>query len=87
MRHSHDRTVLQLVREIEHLTGVAIKIRWTPFYGLYLQDAETGAVSVLGGGYHRWSLLSPADQENVCRELNLQHVIVQLMLTDTESET
>jgi hypothetical protein len=84
MSPPHDRTVLQLVREIEHITGVVIKIRWQPLYGLYLQDAETGAVSVLGWGYHRWSLLSPAVQENVCRELNRQHVIVQLLLNDTE---
>jgi len=77
---SHDRTVLQLVKEIAYITGVVIKVRWKPLYGLYLEDAETGAVSILGWGYSRWSLLSPADQENICRELRREHLIVQLML-------
>ena len=80
MRSSHDRTVLQFVKEVEHLTGVVLKLRWRPAYGLYVEDTETQAVSVLGWGYHRWSLLSPAEQENICRELHREHLIVQLML-------
>jgi hypothetical protein len=76
----HDRTVAQFVKEIDHVAGLRIKLGWRPASGLFLEDTETGAFSVLGWGMHRWSVLSPADQENICRELNREHLIVQLML-------
>lgn len=38
--------------------------------GLYLQDLETGNVYGLGEG-SRWRVLSPAEQEGICRGLGL----------------
>ena len=66
----HDRTVAKFVAEVEHLTGRRIGIRWMPFRGLYLLDLERGNVYGLGEG-SRWRVLSPAEQEGICRGLGL----------------
>lgn len=71
---SHERTVGQLVAEIEHLTGRRIRVRWLPFQGLYLQDEETGNIYGLGEG-SRWRILSPADQESICRGLHMAELL------------
>jgi len=41
------RTVREFAAEIEHITGVRIRIRWIPF-GLFLEDTETGRYYSLG---------------------------------------
>ncbi|MFY9820001.1 MAG: hypothetical protein WAM82_01380 [Thermoanaerobaculia bacterium] len=80
---SHERTVEQLTREIDHLTGVRIRIRWTPFYGLYLEDTETGSRYSLGKT-HKKEILSPVEQESICRGLHREHWIVLLGLDAPE---
>lgn len=50
---SLERTVENFVKEIEHVTGVRIRIRWMPFCGLYLEDVETGSTYALGAIYEK----------------------------------
>ena len=63
---SHERTVEQLTAEIEHLTGVKLRIGWMPFRGLYLEDRETGHHYPLGASSKK-TILLPAEQESICR--------------------
>jgi hypothetical protein len=76
---SHERTVEQLTREIDHLTGVRILIRWMPFYGLYLEDTETWSRYPLGKK-NKKEILTPAEQESICRGLHREHWILLLGL-------
>ena len=76
---SHERTVEQLVKEIDHLSGVKVRIGWFPTYGLYLEDCETGSRYPLGPVTKKY-ILSPGDQESVCRGLSREHWIVLLGL-------
>jgi len=76
---SHERTVEQLAREIEHLTGVKLRIRWIPFYGIFLEDTESGN-RYATGKVHKNEVLSPADQEGLCRGLGREHWMVLLGL-------
>lgn len=82
---SHERTVAQFIAEIEHLTGRRILVRWTPFSGLYLQDAETSNTFALGEG-SKWRVLSPSLQERICRALQLPHVLDLLGLDHPEED-
>lgn len=76
---SHERTIEQLAREIEHLTGTRVRIGWTPFSGIYLEDTETGARYSLGMT-HKREILTPSEQESICRSLHREHWIVLLGL-------
>lgn len=81
---SHERTVEQFTREIEHITGVKIRIRWMPFYGLYLEDTETLTTYSLGKT-HKREILTPIEQESACRGLNREHWLVLLGLRDDQN--
>lgn len=78
---SHERTVEQFTREIEHVTGVKIRIRWMPFYGLYLEDTETWTNYPLGKT-HKKEILTVDEQESICRGLHREHWLVLLGLSD-----
>ncbi len=82
---SHERTVEQMVDEIEHLTGVRLRIGWVPFRGLYLEDRETGNQFPLGASSKKTILLS-AEQESICRSLYREHWIVLLGLGAPQDE-
>jgi hypothetical protein len=56
-----------------------------PFRGLYLQDKMTGNVYGLGEG-SRWRLLSPAEQEGICRGLDLIEMIDLLGLDPPQDD-
>jgi len=75
---SHERTVGGFVKDIEHLSGVKIKLvrLWS---GWYLEDCETGNQYHLGI-LRKWDVLSPSDQESICRGLFREHWIVLLGL-------
>lgn len=72
-----ERTVKQLATEIEHVTGVKIRIGWIPFHGLFLRDTETGNTYPLGLMTKR-EILSPGEQESVCRGLFREEWLVLL---------
>lgn len=74
---SHERTVGGLISEIEHLTGVKIRLVWR--WGWYLLDAETGNDYALGNK-GRWSVLTAEDQESICRALYRREWIVLLQI-------
>ncbi|HEX3555937.1 MAG TPA: hypothetical protein VIA62_22195 [Thermoanaerobaculia bacterium] len=76
---SHERTVEQFVREVEHITGVRIRLRWYPICGLTLQDTETLNEYSLGS-IHKKTVLSPYVQESICRGLYREHWQVLLGL-------
>lgn len=76
---SHERTVEQLAKELEHITGVKLRIGWVPFYGIYLEDRETGNRYSLGKGTKK-DILTPREQESICRSLHREHWIVLLGL-------
>ena len=80
---SHERTVEQLTREIDHITGVKLRIRWLPFYGLFLEDSETWNWYPLGKS-HKREVLTPREQESICRGLHREHWIVLLGLDDPQ---
>ena len=65
---SGDRTVKVFARDIDHLTGVKIEVKWIPLFGLYLRDSETGSTYALGGSI--WTVLSPDEQQSICRALH-----------------
>jgi hypothetical protein len=74
----NERTVEQLLKELEHLSGVKVRLRWMPG-GWYLEDSETGSQYPLGA-VKKWEPLSPNDQESICRGLFREHWIVLLGL-------
>jgi hypothetical protein len=80
---SHERTVEQFAREVEHVTGVKLRIGWLPFYGIYLEDAETGTRYALGKVTKK-EILRPLEQEIICRGLHSEHWIVLLGLGSPE---
>jgi hypothetical protein len=81
-----DRTVRQFVDEIDHITGVKVKIWWIPFRGLYLKDTETGNVYALGEVTKR-TVLSPGEQESVCRSLFREEWLVLLGLDAPQDDS
>lgn len=73
---SHERTAEQLAKEIERMTGDRVRIRRKWFLGLYLDVA--GAHYPLG--LKDWDVLSPADQESICRAIGRPDLIPLLGL-------
>jgi hypothetical protein len=80
-----ERTVKQLAAEIEHVTGVRIRIGWIPLYGLFLRDTETGNIYALGL-VRKSEVLSPGEQESVCRGLHREKWLVLLGLDAPKEE-
>ena len=79
---SHERTAAQLARDIEHITGERARTRWMWLSGLYLE---------IGGfqyplGVRAWDVLSPADQESICRAIGRPDLIVLLGLDPDDQE-
>ena len=82
---SHERTLGQWIQEIEHLTGVKVRLRWMPFFGHYLEDGETGAEHSLGSAT-RGMILEPEEQESICRGLSRESWIILLGLDPPQDE-
>jgi hypothetical protein len=81
----HNRTVEGFVRDIDHITGVKIRIQWMPFTGLYLRDEETGNTYPLGDASKK-TLLEPEEQTSICRGLHRGHLLVSLGLDASEED-
>jgi hypothetical protein len=75
---SHERTVGGLIKDVEHLSGVKLKLvrLWD---GWHLEDSETGNQYALGE-WKKWDTLLPSEQESICRGLFREHWIVLLGL-------
>ena len=73
---SHARTAKQLAKEIERITGEPARVHGMWFYGLYLEVA--GSQHALGTT--PWEVLSPADQESICRLIGRPDLISLLGL-------
>lgn len=79
---SHERTAKQLAREIERITGEPAKVKGMWLYGLYLEVA--GAQYPLGS--KPWDVLSPAEQESICRAIGRPDLIALLGLDAPEED-
>ena len=83
---SHERTVERFVKDVEYITGVKIRIRWMPFHGLFLEDTETGSTYPLGQSSKK-GILSPGEQESICRGLHREHWTILLGLDPPQDES
>lgn len=72
------RTVGGLLEDIEHLTGVKVRLLWR-WGGWYLEDTETGSLCALGD-WKKWDVLLPDEQARICRALYRSEWIVLLQL-------
>lgn len=85
---SHERTIRQFVRDVKDATGVEIRVQYDFFRGMYwgrsLVDSETGSQYVLGRVFPH--VLSPEEQESICRGLHRKEWIVLLGLTPPEDD-
>lgn len=72
---SHARTAKQLAREIERITGEPVRVR-SLWLSVYLEVA--GSQYALG--VKPWDVLSPADQESICRWIGRPDLIPLLGL-------
>lgn len=79
---SHERTPRQLAREIERITGEPARVRGMWLYGLYLEVA--GSEYPLGS--RPWDVLSPAEQESICRAIGRPELIPLLGLDASEED-
>lgn len=71
----HERTVGQLMREMEHLTGFKVRLKLAE--GIYYLEAPGGQRSSTGDvGYN--GLLSPRDQEAICESLGFDASLLGL---------
>lgn len=82
--NSHERNLKAFVDEIRHLTGERLVIRWRFLSGAYLEDEKTGALYQIGG--HKWQILSPSQQESICRGLQREDWIALLGLGPTDED-
>jgi hypothetical protein len=81
---SHDRSVQAFVDEIWRLTGERLVVRWRLWTGVYLEDEKTGAVYQIGG--NKWQVLSPSQQESICRGLQRKDWVVLLGLRPIDDD-
>jgi hypothetical protein len=83
---SHERIIRQFVQDIKDATGVVIRVRHDFYRGVYqgrsLVDSETGSEYVLGRVFRH--MLSPEEQESICRALHREEWIVLLGLNPPE---
>jgi len=73
---SHEPTAKQLAREIERITGESVRVRGMWLYGLYLEVGD----SQYSLGTKPWDVLSPAEQESICRWIGRPDLIPLLGL-------
>jgi hypothetical protein len=85
---SHERSIRQFVQDIKDATGVSIRVRHDFYRGVYqgksLVDSETGSEYVLGRVFRH--VLSPEEQESICRELHRKEWMVLLGLNPPEDD-
>ena len=85
---SHERTIRQFVQDVKDATGVAIRVRHDFYRGVYqgrsLVDSETGSEYVLGRVFPQ--VLSPEEQESICRGLHRKEWMVLLGLNPPQDE-
>jgi hypothetical protein len=72
---SHERTVGQLMREMNHLTGFKVRLKQAGG-GFYLEGPDGQRSSIGDIGYN--SLLSPRDQEAICENLGFDAALLGL---------
>ena len=72
---SHERTVRQLMSELDHVFGFKTRLRQNKS-GLFLEGPNGEIASIGDSGYH--ALLSPRDQEAICENFGLDAVLLGL---------
>ena len=80
-----DRTLAAFVEEVRHQTGEPLALKWRFWRGTYLVlGADEGAVYEIGGS--KWQVLSPIEQESICRALQREDWIVLLGLRPIDDD-
>jgi hypothetical protein len=72
---SHERTVRQLMDELDHLFGFKTKLRQNKS-GFFLEGPNGEIASIGDSSYH--ALLSPRDQEAICEDFGLDAALLGL---------
>ena len=72
---SHERTVRQLISELDHVFGFKVSLRQTKS-GIYLEGPQ-GEIAALGDSTYG-ALLSPRDQEAICENFGLDARLIGL---------
>jgi hypothetical protein len=73
---SHERTVGQLKKDLDHLLGFKVMLKTTKS-GIYYLEGPHGEIASLGdSGYN--TLLSPRDQEAICENFGLDAAVLGL---------
>lgn len=72
---SHERTVRQLIDELDHLMGFKVRLKQTKG-GVYL-EGPAGEIASLGDNSYN-ALLSPRDQEAICENFGLDATLLGL---------
>ena len=73
---SHERTLGQLIRELDHVFGLKVRLRNTNSGGFYLEGPAGEIASVGDNSYN--TLMSPRDQEAICENLGLDATLLGL---------
>jgi hypothetical protein len=73
---SHERTVGQLKKDLDHFLGFKVVLKQTKSGGFYLEGPHGEIVSLGDSGYY--SLLSPRDQEAICESFGLDPTLLGL---------
>ena len=71
----HERTVRQLISELDHVFGFKVTLRQTK-NGIYLEGPR-GEIASLGDSTYS-ALLSPRDQEAICENFGLDATLIGL---------
>ena len=72
---SHERTIWQFMRELDHILGFKVKLKQTKG-GFYLEGPQ-GEISSIGDSNYD-ALLSPRDQEAICENFGLDGALLRL---------
>ncbi len=72
---SHERTVRQLMSELDHLFGFKTRLRQNKS-GFFLEGPDGEIASIGDSGYS--ALLSPRDQEAICEDFGLDAALLGL---------
>lgn len=73
---SHERTLGQLIGELDHVFGMKVQLKRTKSGGFYLEGPGGEIASVGDNSYS--TLMSPRDQEVVCENFGLDATLLGL---------
>ena len=73
---SHERTLGQFIRELDHVFGMEVRLRRTKG-GIFYLEGPGGEIASVGDSAYS-ALLSPRDQEALCENFGLDATLLGL---------